>query len=77
MYDMCITSGVIHYLHQVDCIYNREMNKKVIISRILFWTIWSVALAYAIQDGWWLWVVLAFPILFYIFYKDDLPKFKK
>ena len=53
------------------------MNKKVIISRILFWTIWSVALAYGIQGGWWLWVVLVFPILFYIFYKDDLPKFKK
>ncbi len=52
------------------------MNKKIIY-RIIFWFAYSFALVFAIQDGWWLWLVLAFPPLFYIFYKDDIPKIKK
>ena len=52
------------------------MNKKI-ISRILFWTIYSFALVFAIQDGWWLWLLIVSPILIYIFYKDELQKISK
>ena len=52
------------------------MNKKI-ISRILFWTIYSFALILAIQDGWWLWLLIISPILIYIFYKDELQKISK
>ena len=52
------------------------MNKKI-ISRVLFWTIYSFALVFAIQDGWWLWLLIVSPILIYIFYKDELQKISK
>jgi hypothetical protein len=45
-----------------------------IITRIIFWVVYSYVLYVAIIDGWWLWVAIAFPILFYIFYYEDLPE---
>tara|TARA_E500000331_G_scaffold316841_1_gene327813 strand:+ start:214 stop:399 length:186 start_codon:yes stop_codon:yes gene_type:complete len=45
-----------------------------IITRIIFWVVYSYILYVAIIDGWWLWVVIASPILFYIFYYEDLPE---
>ena len=45
-----------------------------IITRIIFWVVYSYILYVAINDGWWLWVAIASPILFYIFYYEDLPE---
>ena len=45
-----------------------------IITRIIFWVVYSYILYVAIIDGWWLWVAIASPILFYIFYYEDLPE---
>ena len=53
-----------------------KFNKKILI-RILFWIVYSYALYMAIQAGWWLWLVIASPILFFIFYKEDIPQFNK
>jgi len=47
--------------------------KKIII-RAIFWVVYSYVLYIAIIDSWWLWVVLVSPLLFYIFYYEDLPK---
>jgi len=47
--------------------------KKIII-RSIFWVVYSYVLYIAIIDSWWLWVVLVSPLLFYIFYYEDLPK---
>ena len=47
--------------------------KKIII-RAIFWIVYSYVLYIAIIDSWWLWVVLVSPLLFYIFYYEDLPK---
>ena len=45
-----------------------------IITRIIFWVVYSYILYVAIIDGWWLWAAIASPILFYIFYYEDLPE---
>ena len=45
-----------------------------IITRIIFWVVYSYILYVAIIDGWWLGVAIASPILFYIFYYEDLPE---
>ena len=45
-----------------------------IITRIIFWVVYSYILYIAIIDGWWLWVAIVSPILFYIFYYEDLPE---
>ena len=47
--------------------------KKIII-RSIFWVVYSYVLYIAIIDSWWLWVALVSPLLFYIFYYEDLPK---
>jgi len=47
--------------------------KKIII-RAIFWVVYSYVLYIAIIDSWWLWVALVSPLLFYIFYYEDLPK---
>ena len=47
--------------------------KKIII-RAIFWVVYSYVLYIAIIDSWWLWVVLVSPLLFYIFYYEELPK---
>ena len=47
--------------------------KKIII-RSIFWVVYSYVLYIAIIDSWWLWVVLVSPLLFYIFYYEDLTK---
>jgi len=47
--------------------------KKIII-RSIFWVVYSYVLYIAIIDSWWLWVVLVSPLLFYIFYYEELPK---
>jgi len=47
--------------------------KKIII-RAIFWVVYSYVLYISIIDSWWLWVALVSPLLFYIFYYEDLPK---
>ena len=47
--------------------------KKIII-RAIFWVVYSYVLYIAIIDSWWLWVALVSPLLFYIFYYEELPK---
>jgi len=45
-----------------------------IITRTAFWVIYSYILFISIIDNWWIWVGIASPILFYIFYYEDLPE---
>ena len=45
-----------------------------ILTRSIFWIIYSYILYVAIIGGWWVWVAILWPILFYIFYYEDLPE---
>tara|TARA_B100000003_G_scaffold72062_1_gene64665 strand:+ start:135 stop:314 length:180 start_codon:yes stop_codon:yes gene_type:complete len=47
--------------------------KKIII-RAIFWVVYSYVLYIAIIESWWLWIALVSPLLFYIFYYEDLPE---
>ena len=45
-----------------------------ILTRIIFWVVYRYILYVAIIDGWRFWVAILSPILFYIFYYEDLPE---
>ena len=60
----------------IDMILNMKINPttRKILTRSIFWIIYSYILYVAIIGGWWVWVAILSPILFYIFYYEDLPE---
>ena len=54
----------------------KKIHRKI-LTRTIFWIVYSYILYISILGGWWLGVVIISPILFFIFYRDDIPKFSR
>ena len=54
----------------------KKIHRKI-LTRTIFWIVYSYILYISILGGWWLGVAIISPILFFIFYREDMPKFSR
>ena len=53
-----------------------KINRKI-LTRVIFWIVYSYILYVAILGGWWIGVAVVSPFLFFIFYREDILNFSK
>tara|TARA_B100001142_G_C14159322_1_gene587827 strand:+ start:175 stop:360 length:186 start_codon:yes stop_codon:yes gene_type:complete len=53
-----------------------KINRKI-LTRTIFWIVYSYILYIAIVGGWWIGVVIVSPFLFFIFYREDILNLSK